>query len=97
MRFYIHSEEEPSFALPVQWDDADTRPVEALLQHFLAAYAATVDAGEPSLDSEEFLRGDGRPLRYRRLLCPLSSDGQTVDMLFGVLAGLPPAPRGQPE
>ena len=66
-------------------------------QDILAAYAATVDAGEPSLDSEEFLRGDGRPLRYRRLLCPLSSDGQTVDMLFGVLAGLPPAPRGQPE
>ncbi|MFC3228825.1 PAS domain-containing protein [Marinibaculum pumilum] len=66
-------------------------------QAILAAYAATVDAGEPSLDSEEYLRRDGRPLRYRRLLCPLSSDGRTVDMLFGVLAGLPSAPSGQPE
>ena len=56
MRFYIHSEEEPSFALPVQWDDADTRPVEALLQHCSATRIAEFRARYPLLAEDAHSR-----------------------------------------
>lgn len=59
----------------------------------LESYGATVAAAAPTLASEDFVRRDGRPMRYRRLLCPLSTDGRAVDMLFGVLAGMPLGPR----
>ena len=73
MRFYIHSEEEPSFALPVQWDDADTRPVEALLQHFLAAYAAK--GGKRSAAQIALSSSDGRLLAPKARVLAVVEDG----------------------
>lgn len=54
-----------------------------------AIYAAAIADRAPVLSHEEFLRRDGRFMHYRRLVCPLSSDGMLVDMLFGVLATTP--------
>jgi len=76
MRFYIHSEEEPSFALPVQWDDADTRPVEALLQHFLAAYAAK--GGKRSAAQIALSSSDGRLLAPKARVLAVVEDGGDV-------------------
>lgn len=53
------------------------------------SYAATVADRAPTLTIEEFQRRDGRLMHYRRLLCPLSTDGRKVDMLFGVMATTP--------
>lgn len=49
-----------------------------------AEYRQTVDRRKPALFSESFLRDDKRFVSYSRLLCPLSKDGERVDMLFGV-------------
>ena len=76
MRFYVHSEEEPSFALPVQWDDADTRPVEALLQHFLAAYAAK--GGKRSTAQIALSASDGRLLAPKARVLAVVEDGGDV-------------------
>ena len=76
MRFYLHSEEEPSFALPVQWDDADTRPVEALLQHFLAAYAAK--GGKRSAAQIALSGSDGRLLAPKARVLAVVEDGGDV-------------------
>ena len=76
MRFYIHSEEEPSFALPVQWDDADTRPVEALLQHFLAAYAAK--GGKRSAAQIALSSSDGSLLAPKARVLVVVEDGGDV-------------------
>ena len=56
----------------------------------LEIYAATVTEREPTLSMADYTRADGRPMRYRRLLCPLSTDGYVIDMLFGVMAGIAP-------
>ena len=76
MRFYVHSEEEPSFALPVQWDDADTRPVEALLQQFLAAYAAK--GGKRSAAQIALSGSDGRLLSPKARVLAVVEDGGDV-------------------
>lgn len=62
----------------------------------LAALQAVVRSGRPGLVRRDFVKQDGRPLRYERLVLPLSSDGATVDMLFGgaVLESLSDRPRG---
>ena len=53
-------------------------------QHeIIAEYKRVVERCEPSCTSWEYTRGDGRHIRYERLALPLSSDGKTVDMLFG--------------
>lgn len=51
-----------------------------------AVHAAAVAGRAPIVSGEQYVRRDGRYMRYRRLLCPLSPDGRSVDMLFGVLA-----------
>ena len=76
MRFYVHSEEEPSFALPVQWDDADTRPIEALLQLFLAAYAAK--GGKRSAAQIALSGSDGRLLAPKARVLAVVEDGGDV-------------------
>ena len=82
MRFYIHSEEEPSFALPVQWDDADTRPVEALLQHFLAAYAAK--GGKRSAAQIALSSSDGSLLAPKaRVLAVVEDDSSSEGRRVG--------------
>jgi hypothetical protein len=49
----------------------------------LAYYAAVVTTREPSCHIVRFTRGGGRHLTYERVILPLSSDGETVDMLLG--------------
>lgn len=65
----------------------------------VSVYAATVADRAPTITQEEYHRHDGRYMHYLRLLCPLSSDGRSVDMLFGVMSATtaadldPPADR----
>lgn len=49
----------------------------------LADLAAVVQHGRPNVASREYTRQDGRHVRYELLMLPLSSDGLTVDKLFG--------------
>jgi len=49
-----------------------------------------VDLGVPGHMTGEYSKSDGRSLRYERLLLPLSSDGQRIDMLIGAVYRLPP-------
>jgi hypothetical protein len=49
----------------------------------LAHYAAVVTTREPSCHIVHFTRGSGRHLAYERIIMPLSSDGENVDMLLG--------------
>jgi hypothetical protein len=46
-------------------------------------YKRVVECCEPICATWEYSRADGRHIRYERLALPLSSDGKTVDMLFG--------------
>jgi hypothetical protein len=44
---------------------------------------AVADWGPPLCATWDYTGADGRHVSYERLALPLSSDGQTVDMLFG--------------
>lgn len=46
-------------------------------------YARAAENGEAACSTLEYMRNDGRHLRYERLVLPLSSDGGKVDMLIG--------------
>lgn len=59
----------------------------------LADYAAVLAERAPVVSYEEYVRRDGRYMHYRRLLCPLSTDGSEVDMMFAVLATTPVGPQ----
>jgi hypothetical protein len=48
-----------------------------------AYYAAVVTTREPSCHNVHYTTGSGRHLVYERVILPLSSDGETVDMLLG--------------
>jgi hypothetical protein len=48
-----------------------------------AEYVRAAESGEPSCSTFDYVRRDGRHIRYERLVLPLSSDGNSVDMLFG--------------
>lgn len=52
-------------------------------------YAAIVDSRRPQLDIWDAPWASREFVRYERLIAPLSSDGQTIDMLFGALHILP--------
>jgi hypothetical protein len=49
----------------------------------LKQYEIAAKTGMPRFDSEEFTNEHGRYLHYRRLLLPLSTDGNTPNMLLG--------------
>jgi hypothetical protein len=51
-----------------------------------AEFARVVDSAMPAVSVWDYTRGDGRRLRYERLIMPLMADGATVDMLFGGMA-----------
>jgi hypothetical protein len=48
-------------------------------------YAAVVESRRPQLDIWDAPWASREFVRYERLIAPLSSDGQTIDMLFGAL------------
>ena len=53
-------------------------------QHeILLEYEKVTEQGVAVCKTWEYTRQDGRHIRYERLALPLSSDGKTVDMLFG--------------
>jgi two-component system, sensor histidine kinase PdtaS len=54
------------------------------LETVLEQYASVARTGVPRVDKEEFVTEKGRYLHYRRLLLPLSEDGQMPNMLIGI-------------
>lgn len=54
----------------------------------MAAYLQTVAWGAPQYYVDSYIRRDGRPMHYERLLMPLSTDGFSVDVLMGVQKSL---------
>jgi hypothetical protein len=54
----------------------------------LDEYRRTVVRGRPQYYIDEFVQHSGRPMHYERLLMPLSDDGRTINMLFGVQKSL---------
>jgi hypothetical protein len=52
-------------------------------QEIIAEYARVIETWEPACARWEYVRRDGRYVAYERMVLPLSSDGKTVDMLFG--------------
>ena len=50
----------------------------------LEQYASVARTGIPRIDREEFVNEDTRYLHYKRLLLPLSEDGQIPSMLIGI-------------
>jgi hypothetical protein len=53
-----------------------------------AEYCRTVERRRPQYFIDEFVQNSGRPMHYERLLMPLSDDGETINMLFGVQKSL---------
>jgi hypothetical protein len=58
-------------------------------------YAEVVAGRRPRLDIWDAPWASREFVRYERLIAPLSTDGQTIDMLFGALNVLPPAQDGE--
>ncbi len=54
----------------------------------------TAETQRPTYREDEFIDLDQKPLRYCRLLLPLSEDGTTVTDLFGIWLFLPRPPGG---
>lgn len=53
-------------------------------QHeIFSEYEKVAQTGEAVCATWDYTRRDGRHLNYERLALPLSSDGKSVDMLFG--------------
>ena len=61
----------------------DEVDLDAHQHQILDEYRRVVEKCEPICTSWEYTRDDGRHICYERLALPLSSDGKTVDMLFG--------------
>ena len=79
-----------SSAICERWHDdftgkwLDELPFDGELETVIEQFASVARTGEPRADIEEFVNEDSRYLHYRRLLLPLSDDGETPTMLFGV-------------
>jgi hypothetical protein len=54
----------------------------------LDGYRAAALEARPIYSRCDYVKHDGRHVRYERLLLPLSSDGETVDMLLGGIVRL---------
>jgi hypothetical protein len=52
-------------------------------QEITEEYRRTAESAEPVCATWEYKRKNGRHVRYERLVLPLSSDGEHVDMLLG--------------
>jgi hypothetical protein len=50
----------------------------------LEQYASVARTGIPRIDREEFVNEESRYLHYKRLLLPLSEEGQIPNMLIGI-------------
>jgi hypothetical protein len=54
------------------------------LETVLEQYASVARTGIPRVDKEEFVNENGLYLHYRRLLLPLSEEGESPNMLIGI-------------
>jgi hypothetical protein len=61
----------------------DEVDLDAVQEDILDDYRAAVCEASPVYARYCYVKDDGRRLSYERLLLPLSSDGQAVDMLLG--------------
>lgn len=70
-----------------QWLHESLNP--AIRGEVIRQHQETVDRSAMTCYAASFIGIDRKPYRYRRMLLPLSSDGTTVDKLFGgaVFAG----------
>jgi len=62
---------------------ASAAPRDGLLGAAAAFYGQVLRKRAPITLGGEFVDTEGRTIRYRSLLCPLSSDGETIDCLLG--------------
>jgi len=69
--------------------------LDQVAEQVFAEYALTVTTGEPTWFEDDFVSNSGKRMHYERLLMPLSDDGKTVNMLFGVRCRITgPSPIG---
>ena len=54
------------------------------LETVLEQYASVAQTGIPRVDKEEFVNESGLYFHYRRLLLPLSQEGESPNMLIGI-------------
>jgi hypothetical protein len=62
----------------------DELQFDGVLETVLEQYASVARTGIPRVDTEEFVNESGLYLHYRRLLLPLSEDGESPNMLMGI-------------
>jgi hypothetical protein len=65
------------------WKFLDDLDLDGERAKVLEQFALVVRTRRPRFDTEEFVNQHGRYLHYRRLLLPLSEDGDTPSMLLG--------------
>lgn len=53
-------------------------------KEIFAEYAQPVNRRQPQYYIDNYVMESGRQMHFERLLLPLSSDGETVDMLLGI-------------
>ncbi len=55
---------------------------DAMISNTIGFYEKVVTSSEPALEAASFY-SEGNEVRYRSIIIPLSSDGETVDYLMG--------------
>ena len=68
-------------------------PERALLSRLTGHYAEILDNRAPVGFEAEFISQRGQLMLYRGILMPYSSDGQTIDLIHGVVSWKEPAER----
>ena len=68
-------------------------PDRALLSRLTGHYTELLDNRAPVGFEAEFISQRGQPMLYRGILMPYSSDGQTIDLIHGVISWKEPADK----
>ncbi len=55
---------------------------DVILNNTIGSYTKAMEKREPTMEAASF-HYDGKELRYRTLVVPLSSDGETIDYIMG--------------
>ncbi|NBB83533.1 MAG: PAS domain-containing protein [Alphaproteobacteria bacterium] len=58
--------------------------LDGLNRQIFEEYALTVQRRTPEYFVDEYVMANGKVMHFERILMPLSDDGETVNMLFGV-------------
>jgi hypothetical protein len=62
---------------------ADEIDLNHVSEEIVAEYTRVVATAEPVATKWNYVKNDGRHLKYEHLILPLSDDGKTVNMLLG--------------